>query len=749
MRKSLLVVLVAPLMVGCGSKRPNILSGVQSIAYLQRAPISDPGNVFDYSAGAGKANIFTLTPPAPDGKKVNVTNWTGGDIMSMDVSFDGREIAFSGKASGDSNFHIYRINVDSTNPCDAALGKVSQGACQITMGPYDDTYPIYAAGGQIVFTTNENVEGDEVPQFEDEYERARTAQLAFMNIDGSARTLGARNVSHRVSPCLLSDGRVMFTQWDHLGEKNNGDLMVINQDSTVAREAFGKENDSAFNSHLRCHEVTPGNVVVIGTSRDRTYQAGKLVLVHLGGPTVDKQSEATATYSDLTPDVPGDNTPSFMGVGRYYDAVPIGTNGTQYLTSWSDGAVQTSLNTMAQSPPQFGIYVYDSASQTRFPLVNDIGYWDTTPRVIAQRPEPPATAATQLAQGTSSTLMAAINVYDSTMFPSLPPGTVKMVRVTEGFSAEEGFPDDFGLTEFDGQSRLGETPLQADGSFKVLVPPNVPVRFQLIDQFGMAATAAGGSPGGDTVSEPIWIQGRPGEARVCGGCHENRLESIQIAPGSSTLQAQTAQPFDYPGVPRQQRASTTYTKDAVRGIPWPDAIQPIFDAHCIGCHDGSKGAANPSYTLMDVTDMTTFSWTFDLTGRMVNLDFGSNMYTYSASHITMLGPSMALTEKQVVVTAGEIQVYVSPGSAHDSTVIQMLNPMQQYPTVDPTVRLNPNKPIHPAEVGSYTSASGTFNGADPAYQLDYNEYFLLQMMADNGGQYFARENRPYMTGGTN
>ena len=116
-----------------------------------------------------------------------------------------------------------------------------------------------------------------------------------------------------------------------------------------------------------------------------------------------------------------------------------------------------------------------------------------------------------VAQGTTSTMLGAINVYDSTMFPNLQPGTVKKVRITEGFSSEEGFPNMFGLTEFDGQSRLGEVDLNPDNSFKAVIPANVPVRIQLIDKYGMAVPTSGGN-----ASEPVWIQGRPGVRAVSG-----------------------------------------------------------------------------------------------------------------------------------------------------------------------------------------------------------------------------------------
>jgi hypothetical protein len=295
----------------------------------------------------------------------------------------------------------------------------------------------------------------------------------------------------------------------------------------------------------------------------------------------------------------------------------------------------------------------------------------------------------------------------------------------------------FGLTEFDGQSRLGEMPLNKDGSFKALIPANVPVRIQLIDKYGLAV-ATDGAPGGATASEPIWIQGRPGEARVCGGCHEDRTENIasKLAPGSSILQAAAAASFDYPNLTRPQRVSTTFTADKVMGVPWDKALQPIFDAHCIACHDGTPGPANPSYTITDLTDMTTFSFTFNLTNKPISVNTGMMMYTYSASHVSLMGPSMIFREKQIMVTMGTPKAYVEPGNAYASDVIKMMNPPARFPTVDMNdgaFGLRTMTPQHPAEVAG---------GNLPQYQLTPDEYYLLGLMADNGGQYYSRENAP-------
>jgi hypothetical protein len=739
MRKSLAIaaLFAGPLLgAGCEEGQSNVLGGVQAIAYISSEPV-EPGNVFDYANAGTNGNIFTLTPPSASGVKKNLTNWTGGAIHSMDLSFDAREIVFSGQAPGEDHYHIFRINVDGSNPCDAEKGKVSIGACQITDGANDEVYPIYLPGGRIFYTTNKSVEGPEVPQFRDEYERATTSQVGVMSKDGSDQILGPRNVSHRVSPYLRSDGRILLTEWRHLGEVNEGDLITMNQDLTGVREAFGREGNGITNAYLHAKEVAPGKVVTIGTSRDRTFQSGKIVLVDLGGAALSDQSEARSSYVDLTPDVPGDREPSFPHIGRYYDATLVGdVADLQLLVTWADGAVETETLAAAKASPDFGIYVYDGKSHERKPVVNEVGKWEFSPIAIVQRAEPVQLKDSFEAEDTQSTLISALNVYDSTIFPNLVKGSVKKVRISEGFSSEEGFPNMFGLTEFDGMARLGEVDVGSDGAFKALVPPNVPVRLQLIDKYGMAVGTDGDVMNGSNASEPLWIQGRPGEARMCGGCHEDRTKTPAVAPGSLPLQALGAAAFDFPGKLRQERKSDTYTYEQVMGVPWDKALQPIFDEKCVACHDGSAGAANPSYSLMDVTDMVSFSFTFDLTSKPVELNFGDQMYTYSASHVTLLGPSMALREKQVVVTSGEIKTYVEPGSARGSDVIRRLNPPARFPAVDLNDRAFGAMPQHPADVGTYNGVDGT----RPEFQLTPDEYYLLILMADNGGQYYAREN---------
>jgi hypothetical protein len=274
----------------------------------------------------------------------------------------------------------------------------------------------------------------------------------------------------------------------------------------------------------------------------------------------------------------------------------------------------------------------------------------------------------------------------------------------------------FGSTEFDGHSRYGEVAIYSDGSFSAQVPANVPVHMQVIDKFGMSV-----------ASEPVWISGRPGEARTCGGCHENRSTATVIPPGGTIAQQRGADNLD---APRAARISTDYSYAAIRGVPWDLVLQPIFDAKCVSCHNGVPGPANPTYMITDMTTGTSFSFTFDLRGQKVNVTVGERMTgDFTASYISLAGLGMELGEDVVTITPpNAVLSYFEPGKARDSQVVKMLNPPQRFPSVNANVRYQTGA-VHPLDVG------GTA-------ELTLDEYYQLILNIDMGGQFYFRENRP-------
>ncbi|HET6612847.1 MAG TPA: hypothetical protein VFG83_12695 [Kofleriaceae bacterium] len=719
------LLLLVPVL-GCGSDTAtptpdgdDPLDGIGAIAFIQRAPReADVGDIFQYQSYIPGARLVSLSPPSADGKLTVLCCDEAGpeyaniDISWFDVSFDAREIVFSAKLSEDQRYSLFVLSLDS--------GKVEQ----LPTDPNRDyVYPIFLPGNKIFFVSNAVVE-DGAPQFEDEYERRETTQVGTISRDGSGLTLGARNLSHRVYPTLMADGRVLYTQWDHLGEKNSGDLVFSNPDMTTVREAFGKEDTGVTNSYLKAVEVAPGRVVAIGTARDRTLQSGTILDIRLGKQCADDpgrwdcaMSEANASYRILTPQVPLDREPSSETVGRYYDVYPLdASDAPKLLVSWADGPVESSTLAAAGLSADFGIFLYDAKSHQRRPLWNDTEYWDVMPRPLVARDAPPVIPpAGKDAMAGDVTLIGAMNVYRSSL-QEFAPGSIYGVRVIEGFSAEEGIPEDFGLSEHEGAAVLGIADVQDDGSWAALVPANTPVHMQPIDKFGMAL-----------LSEPVWISGNAGESRFCGGCHEDRAAATVIQPGITDAIA--VGPNDLMSqVARFDRKSTTYTIEDTVGVPWDLALQPIFDAKCAGCHDGTPGPANPSYTITDPETGASQTITFDLRGTEISYGSGDEIMSgYSASHLSLLGPNMSDLQEAGLVIEGDPPIYVEPGNARESVLIQKINPPVLFPAPDTSQRAF-DGPVHPADVGGE--------------ELTPQEYYLLILMADAGGQFYSRENAP-------
>src|SRR5262249_19969655 len=200
------------------------------------------------------------------------TEFKNIDIQGYDISFDAKSIVFAGKLSDNQTYGLFLLQL--------ADGSVTQIA---TDPQRDYVSPIFLPGNKVMFMSNAVVEAG-APQHRDEYERGVTTQLGRVGVDGSNLELGPRNLSHRTAPSLVSDGRVIFTQWDHLGPENSGHLMFVNQDMQELREGFGKEGSAASNSTLKAIEISAGRYVAIATARNRTLNAGALIDIRLGTP---------------------------------------------------------------------------------------------------------------------------------------------------------------------------------------------------------------------------------------------------------------------------------------------------------------------------------------------------------------------------------------------------------------------------------------------------------------------------------
>ena len=255
------------------------------------------------------------------------------------------------------------------------------------------------------------------------------------------------------------------------------------------------------------------------------------------------------------------------------------------------------------------------------------------------------------------------------------------------------------------------------------------------------------------ANEDIWFRADPGEARFCGGCHENRLATTPLTPG---VQASVLSGVVNLDVPREMRKSLpAATLDGSGKLPPANvarrrrrARRTVGPGHpadphrkCATCHDGDATKSyNPSYTVTDMTTGTSQTFVFDLRGQKLTVTVGEKMTgDYTASYLSLLGLGDILGDDVVSIT-GTPPNYVVPAAAEASPLMMLLNPPQRFPA-DPTVRAFGSAPFSMKVGGTPMTFPGTPHPVDVGgTELTPDEYYLLILNIDMGGQFYFREN---------
>jgi hypothetical protein len=717
------------------------------------------GQVLDYQRYEPGGSLNLLSPVRADGTVTNLTKDFGtADFNGADVSFDATQAVFSMKTDGNDHYHIYTVQLTP-----GADGKFE--IHQKTAGDQDDVSPIYLPGGLIAFVTNEMY--TEMGTRADEYEHSREAlQLATITVDGGNRRLFAQNLSHTVTPFLTWNGRVGFSQWEHFASTNDVKLREVNPDGTqqvgIAGEFDGANNDQnqgkPGDSLFSVHEISPNVMIGIVTARDRTIHAGALVMIdarntadpvcmdaasYTNGAVVGHQclNDENVHYTVLTPDVPTGSDPSPVGRYREPSVLPDG----RILTSWAEGPVND-MNEQSLTPPDFGIYVYDTKSNTNQLVYNDRGMWDVNAMAVVPRAQPPVIGAVQTVQDlTQPILLGSVNVAQTDLqevisgaqFDNVPiaqalqQGAVA-VRVVEGFSSEAAKGVSmFGLTMFEGAAVLGEAPVFQDGSWEVKAPPYIPIHLQPIDKYGLAIR-----------NQRLWINGVPNEDRRCVGCHESRtgVGVPAIQPGQTV--AEQSGPKDF----------TEAIADRVE-YPWDKKVQPILDAKCVSCHN----ASTTTYYYLTRTDPVTGVQTtykipsLDLSSTPITVYYDRKVATYPASYVSIFYPAtmgmMGEGAGKITITgaapcsqggltnttpAGCTPWWGIPGSARASALTNKLNlhGIVNGASDNTTAWDVSQFPLHPEDKGITLT--------------DQDRQTIAVYPMDLGGQYWARQNTGFV-----
>lgn len=501
-------------------------------------------------------------------KQTTLLKDTAGVFRDPDVHFDGKHVVFSWKKSAkEDDFHLYEMEFPSR--------KVKQ----LTSGlGFADIEAIYLPDDNILFNSTRC--GSSVDCW-----TVEVSNLYLCDREGRyMRQVGFDQV-HTSNPTLLDDGRVVYTRWEYndRGQVFMQPLLQMNPDGTGQAEYYG--GNSFFPTTLTHTGQIPGTRKVMATILGHhTPQHGKLCIIDpeagrdenegvmLVAPVSKPEAVQVDTYGQFT--------------DQFQHPYPLNEN--EFLVSY------TPLGYHVGHPMMFGIY-WMTPSGERELLVSDPDISCNQPRLLAQRKRPFKRVNT-VDYTKDEGIYYMQNVYEGNGLKGVPEGTIKKLRIVEpvfrvaSIGAAFGFdkgggghafsPVGVGNASWDVKRVLGTVDVQPDGSAFFRVPSRTPLYFQALDE-------------NDRVVQTMrsWSTLQPGETQSCVGCHEHKNTVPVASHPVSMAMDKKIQQIEPEGI-------------GDRNFSYIKEVQPIWDAHCIACHDGVKSRLNLKGDLMVVDEQT-------------------------------------------------------------------------------------------------------------------------------------------------
>jgi Tol biopolymer transport system component len=351
-----------------------------------------------------------------------------GAIRDVEIDYDGSRLLFSMRTpfieGVDEEDQPATWNIWQYTFATAELVRVIADDLTAEIG--HDIMPKYLPDGRIIFSSTRQTQSQALLLDEnkgafpamDEDQNEFAFNLHVMEDDGSRLRQVTFNQSHDLDPSVMSDGKIVFSRWEHNLANNEFNLYRMNPDGSALELLYGQwSHDTgtggATIQFLQPRETDDGRVMVIARPFTNTEGGGDLVVIDtpqyventqplkdnigiLAGPA---QSDATVNRVVTAPGLPSPG-------GRYYSVYPIQDGSERLLVSWSqcrlveqladDGDPETmdtrivpctdenlanvvvpdpddpaplAVGELGVAQPLYGIWIYDPADETQMVIV--------------------------------------------------------------------------------------------------------------------------------------------------------------------------------------------------------------------------------------------------------------------------------------------------------------------------------------------------------------------------------------------
>ncbi|MDX1810877.1 MAG: hypothetical protein R3240_02950 [Gammaproteobacteria bacterium] len=555
-----------------------VISGNYPIAYVKR-PQASLGSAIDSKLNVLGSDLYIKALPSSEAKEVNITYTLTrgkGMVADPDVSFDGNKIVFSLKCSADSS---ELCNTDDTWNIwvyDRRDGSLIRAIKNFeTANVADDLDPAFLPDGRIVFSSSRQQATLEKEKFKyaDESNRLPASVLHILDMSTQTDLIEqiSFNRSHDRNPTVLQNGKILFSRWEHVGDRNQIALYTCNPDGTEMNVLYGAHSPGEAFLHAR--ELVDGSLLSTVLPLTGTWEGGALMRID-----VEHYSDADAPGPNVVnKSISGQQAASIQQIpleavsskqGRFTTPFPLLDGSNQVLVGYSffqskpeELNVAATVAEVTEATPAYGIYMLDLGDKSMRPIVLPAsGLVITDPVALYPRTSPPEIAPQitytpgvfdsqnpegiihiksvydtdhfgRMGQGVLSEtekvvtpipqvapldstqdvreLVADIATIKDPLLTTADQRPARFIRVSKSVPVPPGFPQQLlGETSFEQQKIIGYAPIEPDGSVKVKVPANVPFTIAVLDKYGRAFE-----------NHSAWLQVRPGETVVCNGCH--------------------------------------------------------------------------------------------------------------------------------------------------------------------------------------------------------------------------------------
>jgi hypothetical protein len=585
-----------------------LAKGIEQLVFVRRFTLSGNHVYTEYvnSRWTPGGGLCVLDLKTGEVRELAAELTRAGVVNRFDVSFDARRIVFDFKPSADEGYRLYEVYVDGsglrqlTVPADNEEELIARYRRGYHHGT-DDMHPCYLPDGGVAFISTRC----QYSVLCDSGDGFTVTNLYRIDADGQNMRPLSNGALSEQSPTLLPDGRILYHRWEYV-DKTAGNikaLWAMNADGSASAEVYG--NDIAFPEtmiYARAIPGTAGKIVMLGASHCCPNNAmGTVIKID-----TDADIRSPDTMHFITPDIHAlhHNGFHFRGEDGQWIHDMTGAKGRLFKDPYP---VSESLYVVSHKPaglpwddPKgYELCLLDGQGNTT-PLYRDeaVSAWHAYP--LKAREMPPVVQTTRdphlAEQGLAKCVVA--DVYRG--LEGVPRGTIKHIRVLEQlgrpWAARKSWNDRHGQTHAHsviGNGSLsvkvqhGVVPVEEDGSACFLVPAMRNIYFQALDENYQAVQ-----------TERTFVNYMAGEVRSCTGCHEpSNAAPHAAARAPLALRLPPATPGPQPG-----------DKTGAQVFDYERQIQPIWDRHCLECHNSERAEGELN---LAGTPVETFSTSYN------------------------------------------------------------------------------------------------------------------------------------------